>query len=87
MIDRDAEVWIEALDDYFSTTGIRVENQSIFARLHLISEAKLWWKQWCRDTEVTEESRTWQDIKKAVKECYLPPSHESIKMNEFFNLK
>ena len=31
-------------------------------------------------------SQTWEDIKKAVKECYLPPGHETLKMNEFYGL-
>lgn len=34
-----------------------------------------------------EASQSWAQIKQAVKERYLPPAHETIKMNEFFALK
>ncbi|MCO5595875.1 hypothetical protein L7F22_049926 [Adiantum nelumboides] len=53
----------------------------------LIGEAKLWWKQYCRDKGVAQESQSWDDIKQAVRRRYLPPTHQSLKMNEFFALK
>ncbi|MCO5570999.1 hypothetical protein L7F22_024730 [Adiantum nelumboides] len=36
---------------------------------------------------VAENSQSWREIKQAVKEMYLPPAHETLKMNEFFALK
>ena len=53
----------------------------------LSGDAKLWWKQHCRDCEVTEISQTWEQIKLDVKERYLPPAHQAIKMNELYALK
>ena len=86
-IERDAEIWIESMDDYFSAAGTTPANRSMLARFRLTGNAKLWWKQWCKDQGVTEHSQGWDEIKQAVKERYLPPAHESIKMNEFFNLR
>ena len=36
---------------------------------------------------VVELSNLAAKVKQAVKERYLPPAHESIKMNEFFSLR
>ena len=63
-------------------------NQSMLARFRLIGDAKLWWKQWCRDEGVLEGcSQSWENVNNAVKGRYLPPAHEAIKINEFFSLK
>ena len=86
-IERDAEVWIEAMDDYFSTAGTTAANQSMLARFCLQGNAKLWWKQHCRDSSVSENSQTWEQVKQAVKARYLPPAHQVLKMNEFFELR
>ena len=59
----------------------------MLARFHLTGDAKLWWKQWCKDEGVLEGSQSWENVKNAVKGRYLPPAHEAIKMNEFFSLK
>src|SRR5277367_243753 len=86
-IERDAKVWIEAMDDYFSTAGTSPANQSMLARFRLQGDAKLWWKQHCRDSRVTESSQSWAQIKQAVVARYLPPAHQVLKMNEFFQLR
>ena len=85
-IKKEAEIWNESMNDYFSVAGTTPTNQSMLARFCLFGNAKLWWKQWCKDQEVTKHSQGWPEIKQAVKDCYLPPTHESIKMNEFFSL-
>ncbi|MCO5557838.1 hypothetical protein L7F22_011410 [Adiantum nelumboides] len=53
----------------------------------LTSEAKLWWKQYYCDKGVAQESQSRDDIKQAVRERYLSPAHQSLKMNKFFTLK
>ena len=86
-VEKDAEVWIEAMDDYFSNAGTTPANQSMLARFRLQGDAKLWWKQHCRDNAVEEDSQSWGQIKEAVKARYLPPAHQVLKMNEFFELR
>lgn len=53
----------------------------------LTGDAKLWWKQHCLDNPPQSENATWEMMKQAIKERYLPPAHQSIKMNEFFALR
>ena len=74
-VERDAEVWIEAMDDYFSNAGTAPANQSMLARFRLQGDANLWWKQHCRDNHIAESSQTWSQVKQAVIERYLPPTH------------
>ena len=86
-VERDAEVWLEAMDDYFMAAETSASNSAMLAMFRLSGEAKLWWKQHCRDSGVTENSQSWEQIKQAIKERYLPPAHQAIKMNEFYALK
>ena len=86
-VEQDVEVWIEAMSDYFAAAGTTPANQSMLSRFRLTGDAKFWWKQWCKDKGVLEGSQTWENIKVAVKGRYLPPTHEEIKMNEFFVLR
>ena len=85
-LEKAAESWIEQMDDYFTAAGTVATNKAMLGMFKLTGEAKLWWKQNCKDRGVTKISQTWEDIKTAVKERYLPPGHEAIKMNEFYGL-
>ena len=85
-VERDAEVWMEAMDDYFNTAHTSIGNRAMLGMLKLVGNAKLWWKQHCKDAGVSESSQSWEDVKKAVMERYLPPAHRALKMNEFFDL-
>ena len=86
-IEKKAEAWIETMDDYFTVAGTTAANRSMLALFRLSGEAKLWWKQHCRDMGISEDSQSWTEIKQAVKERYLPPAHEALKMNELFRLR
>ncbi|MCO5574637.1 hypothetical protein L7F22_028426 [Adiantum nelumboides] len=86
-VEKKAEVWVEAMDDYFIAAKTTPANQRMLGMFRLTGDAKLWWKQHCRDIGVAEDSQSWREIKQAVKEMYLPPAHEALKMNEFFALK
>ena len=55
-VEKEAEVWVEAMDDYFRTTGTSERNRSMLARFRLAEDAKLWWKQHCKDVGVDEGS-------------------------------
>ena len=86
-IEKNAKAWIEHMDDYFTAAGTTPANQSMLGMFRLTGDAKLWWKQYCRDQGVLETSQSWAQINQAVKERYLPPAHEALKMNGFFELK
>ena len=71
-IERNTEVWIEQMDDYFMAAGGASANQShAWGMFRLTGDAKLWWKQYCRDQGVTESSQTWPQINQTVKERYV----------------
>ena len=85
-VSKEAEAWIEALHDFFLLINTSAENESMIARYKLTREAKLWWKEWCREQTIDETTTTWKLIKEVVKERYLPLNHETLKMNEFYGL-
>ena len=85
-IEQDAKIWIEAMNDYFLAAGTLPANQFMISRFCLQGNAKLWWKQQCRDNCATEGSQSWALIKQTVVVTYLPPDHQVLKMNEFFQL-
>ena len=66
-IERNAEVWIEQMHDYFTVAGTIPANQAMLGMFRLTGDAKLWWKQHCRDQGVTKSSQNWAQIKQAVK--------------------
>ncbi|MCO5572321.1 hypothetical protein L7F22_026074 [Adiantum nelumboides] len=86
-VEWDAEVWLEAMDDYFEATRTHPHNQTMLAMFRLTRDAKLWWKQHCRDFDIVGTSQSWEEIKDAVTARYLPPAHKATKMNEFFSLR
>ena len=43
-VEKEAEAWIEAMDDYFIAAGTSTANRSMLALFRLTREAKLWWK-------------------------------------------
>ena len=86
-VEKLAETWIEQLDDYFNEAGTAQVNRAMFGMFKLAGEAKLWWKQYCKDKGVVPSSQTWEQIKQAIRERYLPLAHETLKMNEFYRLK
>ncbi|MCO5583956.1 hypothetical protein L7F22_037874 [Adiantum nelumboides] len=86
-VEKRAEVWIEAMDDYFIANKTTSANQSMLSMFRLIEDAKLWWKQHCCDIGVAEDSQSWREIKQAIKKMNLPLALEALKMNKFFTLK
>ena len=85
-VAKEAKSWIEALDDYFLLINTSAENESMIAKNKLTGDAKLWWKEWCREQTIDKMTTTWKLIKEVVKERYLPLDHETLKMNEFYDL-
>ncbi|MCO5563978.1 hypothetical protein L7F22_017631 [Adiantum nelumboides] len=84
-IECDAKAWLNAMDDYFLAIGTTPENQAMLGMFCLTRDAKLWWKQHCRDNP--DSIPSWERMKPAVKKRYLPLAHQAIKMNEFFALR
>ncbi|MCO5597789.1 hypothetical protein L7F22_051871 [Adiantum nelumboides] len=84
-IERDAEAWLDAMDDYFLAAGLALENQTMLGMFRLTGDAKHWWKQHYRDNP--SSSPSWEGTKQAVKERYLPPAHQALRMNEFYALR
>ncbi|MCO5560084.1 hypothetical protein L7F22_013690 [Adiantum nelumboides] len=72
------------MDDYFLAAETAPENQTMLSMFRLTGDAKLWWKQHCRENPTFSPS--WEKMKQAVKERYLPPAHQALKMNEFYAL-
>ncbi|MCO5583996.1 hypothetical protein L7F22_037914 [Adiantum nelumboides] len=79
----DEDFSIVKTDDERSTQ-IAQENQAMLGMFRLTGDAKLWWKQHCRDNPTSSPS--WEKMKQAVKDRYLPPAHQALKMNEFYAL-
>ncbi|MCO5580631.1 hypothetical protein L7F22_034501 [Adiantum nelumboides] len=73
------------MDDYFLAAGTTQENQAMIGMFCLTRDAKLWLKQHCRDNPTSSPS--WEGMKQAVKERYLPPAHQALRMNEFYALR
>ncbi|MCO5574550.1 hypothetical protein L7F22_028338 [Adiantum nelumboides] len=86
-VERNVEVWLEAMDDYFEAAGTHPQNQTMLAMFRLTGYAKIWWKTHCRDSDIIGASQTWEQIKDAVTARYLPPAHKATKMNKFFSLR
>ena len=59
-VERDVEAWIEAMDDYFSEAGTTPANQAMLSTFRLTGDAKLWWKQHCKDCGVLPNSQSCQ---------------------------
>ncbi|MCO5553154.1 hypothetical protein L7F22_006675 [Adiantum nelumboides] len=73
------------MDDYFLAAQTAPENQAMLGMFRLTGDAKLWWKHHCRDNPTSSPS--WEKMKQAVKERYLSPAHQALKMNEFYALR
>ncbi|MCO5549145.1 hypothetical protein L7F22_002611 [Adiantum nelumboides] len=86
-VERDAEVCLEAMDEYFEAAETHPQNQTMLAVFRLTGDAKIWWKTHCRDSDIIGASQTWEQIKDAVTARYLPPAHKATKINEFFSLR
>ncbi|MCO5577447.1 hypothetical protein L7F22_031279 [Adiantum nelumboides] len=73
------------MDDYFLAAGTTTKNQAMLGMFCLIEDAKLWWKQHCKDNPTS--SHSWEGMKQAVKERYLPLAHQAFKMNKLYALR
>ncbi|MCO5578774.1 hypothetical protein L7F22_032620 [Adiantum nelumboides] len=75
------------MDDYFKAVGTHPQNQTMLAMFRLTSDAKIWWKAHCRDSDIIWTSQSWEEIKDTVIARNLSPAHKATKMNEFFSLR
>ena len=79
------EEWIMSMDDYFALVEYNALAQGIMGRAKLEGPAKLWWKLHCQSQGKAENSVGWEDLKKCLKERYLPLNFSTDKMNEFLS--
>ncbi|MCO5586196.1 hypothetical protein L7F22_040135 [Adiantum nelumboides] len=70
------------MDDYFLAAGTTPKNQAMLGMFRLTGDTKLWWNQHCRDNPTVSSS--WERMKQALKDRYLLPAHQALKMNEFY---
>ena len=74
-----------SMDDYFALAEYNALAQGIMGRAKLEGPAKLWWKLHCQSQGKAENSVGWEDLKKSLKERYLPLNFSTDKMNEFLS--
>ena len=84
-IPKILEEWIMTMDDYFALAEYNTVAQGIMARAKLEGSAKLWWKLYCQTQGKPEKSIGWEELKKSLKERYLPLNYSTVKMNEFLS--
>lgn len=76
------------MDDYFDIAHTSTKNRAMLGMFKLVGDAKLWWKQHCKESGVNENTQEWEEMKRAIIERYLPlDHHRAIWMNEFFDLQ
>ena len=79
------EEWIMSMEDYFILAGYNNLAQGLMGRAKLEGSAKLWWKLSCQSRGVIEGTQSWDDLKRLLKERYLPLNYATNKMNEFLS--
>ena len=73
------------MDDYFALAGYNALAQGLMGRAKMDGPAKLWWKMQCQSQGKSKNSVKWIELKKNLKERYLPLNYATEKMNEFFS--
>ena len=71
--------------DYFALENYNSIAQGIMGRAKLEGSAKLWWKLHCQTQGKVENSVGWAELKKNLRERYLPLNYSIVKMNEFLS--
>lgn len=84
-VPRELKEWLMAMDDYFALTGYNILAQGLLGRAKLDGKAKLWWKLQCHLQGKTEASVGWGELKRNLKERFLPLNYDTDKMNEFLS--
>ena len=73
------------MDDYFALAIYNPIAQGIMGRAKLEGSAKLWWKLHCQTQGKAENFVGWAELKKSLREQYLPLNYSTVKMNEFLS--
>ena len=84
-IPKILEEWIISMEDYFALANYNSIAQGIMGRAKLEGSAKLWWKLHCQTQGKAENSMGWEELKKGLRERYLPLNYTTIKINEFLS--
>ena len=75
-VAKEAKACVKSLDDYFLLVNTTAENEFLINWYKIVSEAKLWSREWCHEQPIDESTITWKVIKEVVKERY----REAMKM-------
>ena len=73
------------MDDYFALANYNSIAQGIMGRAKLEGSAKLWYKLHCQTQGKAKHLVGWEELKKSLKEWYLPLNYSIVKMNEFLS--
>lgn len=84
-VPKELEEWLMAMDDYFALIGYNTLAQGLLGRAKLDGKVKLWWKLQCHSQGKTEASVGWGELKRNLKEHFLPLNYDTDKMNEFLS--
>ena len=79
------EEWIISMDDYFALANYNSIAQGIMGRAKLEGSAKLWWKLHCQTQGKAKNFVGWAELKKSLREWYLPLNYSTVKMNKFLS--
>ena len=85
-IPKILEEWIISMDDYFALANYNSIAQGIMGKAKLEGSGKLWWKLHSQQTQgKAKNSVGWIELKKNLREWYLPLNYSTVKMNEFLS--
>ena len=80
------EEWIMSMDDYFALAEYNALAHVIMGKAKLEGPSKLWWKlHYQSQGGKTKTFAGWEDLKRSLKERYLPLNFSTVKMNEFMS--
>ena len=84
-IPKILEEWIISIDHYFALANYNSIAQGIMGRAKLEGSAKLWWKLHFQTQGKVENFVGWEELKKSLRERYLPLNYSTVKMSEFLS--
>ena len=73
------------MEDYFALANYNFIAQGIMGKAKLEGSAKLWWKLHCQTQGKAKNYVGWEELKRSLRERYLPLNYSIVKMNEFLS--
>ena len=83
------EDWLTTIEDYFDWFDVLEDRKVRYVRMKLKGHARAWWgsveEQLCRTRRPTVSN--WKEMKKRLKEKYLPIDYEEMMFEEMLQLR